>query len=66
MGLDMMRPADIARRVRELAGKRERQAITATDPKVREQLILAARNYRALAAELDRKTPTFEDQPKTP
>jgi hypothetical protein len=66
MEMRMMRPADIARRVRELANKRERQAVTATDPKVREQLILTARNYRALAAELDRKTPVFEDQPKTP
>lgn len=56
MASGIVRPADIARRVRELADKRDKQAATASNPDVREQLIATARNYRALAAELDRKT----------
>ena len=51
-----MRPADIARRARELADKREKSAASCA-PHVREQLLATARNYRALAAELERKIP---------
>jgi hypothetical protein len=60
MGTEILRPADIVRRVRELAEKRDKQAATTSNPKVREQLIATAKNYRALAAELGRKTHSFD------
>ncbi len=55
MGMGIAQPAEIARRARDLADKREKQAETTAAPQVREQLLATARNYRALAAELDRK-----------
>jgi hypothetical protein len=62
--------AEIARRVRVLADKRQREA-ERSSRKVRKQLTTIATNYRALADELERKpakeldapaiTPTLED-----
>jgi hypothetical protein len=50
---------DIARRVRELADKREREAARASRGS-RRQLNAIATNYRALAEALERTTPVAE------
>jgi hypothetical protein len=63
--------ADIARRVRVLADKRQREAARSSRRRVRDQLTAIATNYRALADELERApardldapaiTPTLDD-----
>jgi hypothetical protein len=56
---------DIARRVRELAEKREREAARASRGS-RRQLNAIATNYRALADALERTTPVVEKRPAKP
>jgi|tagenome__1003787_1003787.scaffolds.fasta_scaffold13187646_1 hypothetical protein len=57
MRAESLKPAELAKRIRQLAEKRERQASAASDLAARTRLKEVAQNYRALAEEVAREIP---------